>query len=75
MNNRNFKFDEDQFSKTAQSISKIYQDFLLLMKILPTKPRIKKMIFNYYDLYYTVIRNRDDKGIEIKKMNIKKMII
>ena len=47
------------------------------MKILQTKPQVKNMIINYYDLYYTVIKNRDanevvnDKfeNIEIECMN------
>ena len=67
MNKRIFKFEEDKFSKTAQSISKVYHELLLLMKFLQTKPRIKKMIFTYYVLYYTVIRNTDDKGSVKKK--------
>ena len=33
------------------------------MKFLQTKPQIKNMNFNYYDLYYTVIENRDEKEI------------
>ena len=31
------------------------------MKILQTKPQVKNMNINYYDLYYTVIQNRDKK--------------
>ena len=30
------------------------------MKILQTKPQIKNMNSNYYDLYYTVIKTRDE---------------
>ena len=30
------------------------------MKFLQTKPQIKNMNIIYYDLYYTVIKNRDD---------------
>ena len=33
------------------------------MKILPIKPQVKDMNFKYYALYYTVIKNRDDKEI------------
>ena len=31
------------------------------MKSLQTKPQIKNMNINYYDIYYTVIKNRDEK--------------
>ena len=51
----NIKFDEDPFSKNAQGISKIYREVLLLTKYLQTKPQVKNMDINYYDLYYTVI--------------------
>ena len=30
------------------------------MKFLPTKPQIKNMNINYYDLYYTVKKVRDE---------------
>ena len=30
------------------------------MKFLQTKPQVKIMILNYYDFYYTVIKNRDE---------------
>ena len=33
------------------------------MKFLQTKPSVKNMNINYYDLFYTVIKNRDDKEI------------
>ena len=33
------------------------------MKFLQTKPQIKNMNTNYYDLYYTVIKNRNEKQI------------
>ena len=33
------------------------------MKFLQTKPQVKNMNINYYDLYYTVVKNRDDKEI------------
>ena len=61
MKNRNFQTqDQDPFSRNAQGISKIYHEVLLLMKFLQTKPQIKNMIINYYDLYYTVIKTRDE---------------
>ena len=31
------------------------------MKFSQTKPQVKNMSFYYYDLYYTVMRNRSDK--------------
>ena len=33
------------------------------MKFPQTKPQVKNMNNNYYDLYYTVIKNRDEKEI------------
>ena len=30
------------------------------MKFLQTKPQVKNMNINYYDLYYTVIKTRDE---------------
>ena len=65
MNNKNFRFEEDLFSKNAQGIAKIYREVLMLMKFLQTKPQIKTMNNNYYDLYYTVIKNRKEKEIII----------
>ena len=50
--------DEDPFAKNAQSISKIYHEVLLLRKFLQTKLQVKNMNNNYFDLYYTVIKNR-----------------
>ena len=34
------------------------------MKFLQTKPQVKNNNFNYYDLYYTVIKNRKEKDNE-----------
>ena len=36
---------------------------ILLTKYLQTKPQVKNMNNNYYDLYYTGIKNRDEKEI------------
>ena len=33
------------------------------MNFLQTKPQVKTMNNNYYDLYYTVVKNRDEKEI------------
>ena len=61
MKNKNFQTNnQDPFSKNAQGIGKIYHEVLLLMKFLQTKPQVKNMNINYYDLYYTVIKTRDE---------------
>ena len=61
MKNKNFQpHHEDLFSKNAQSISKIYHEVLLLLKLLMTKPQVKNMNINYYDFYYTVNKTRDE---------------
>ena len=61
MKKKNFQtHHEDPFSKNAQGISKIYHEVLLLMKFLQTKPEAKYMNINYYDLYHTVIKTRDE---------------
>ena len=63
--NKNFQTQEDTFSKNAQGISKIYREVLLLMKFLQSKPQVKNMNINCFDLYYTVIKVRDEnKNIE-----------
>ena len=61
MKTKNFQTQQDPFSKNAQSISKVYHDVLLIIKFLQTKPQVKNMIINYYDLYYTVIKTREEK--------------
>ena len=50
MKNENFQTQEDPFSRNAQGISKIYNEVLVLMKFLQTKPQVKNINFNYYDL-------------------------
>ena len=61
MKNKNFQTQhKDPFSKNVQGINKIYHEVLLLMKLLQTKPQVKYMNINYYDLYYTVIKVRDE---------------
>ena len=66
MKNKNFQTNKQYpFSRNTQGISKNYHEVLLLMKYLQTKPKIKKINFKYYDLYYTVIKVRDEnKDIE-----------
>ena len=61
MKNKNFQTHlEDLFSGNAQGISKIYHEVLLLMRFLQTKPKVKNMNITYYDLYYTLIKTRDE---------------
>ena len=59
----NIRFDEDPFGKNAQGFGKTYHEVLKLMEFLQTKPQVKNMNIKYYDLYYTVIKNRDEKEI------------
>ena len=68
--NGNFQFEEDLFSKDTPGISKIYHEVIFLMKFLQTKIRVKNMNINYYDLYYTVFKNRDDKEIRVANEKI-----
>ena len=57
----NIRFDENPFAKNAQGVSKIYQEVFLLMKFLQTKTQVKNMKISFYDLFYTVNKNRDEK--------------
>ena len=59
----NFQTQEDPFAKNAQGISKNYHEVLFLMKFLQTKPQFRNMNNNYFDLYYTVIRARDENEV------------
>ena len=59
----NIKFEQDLFAQKARGISKIYYEVLLLMKFLQTKPEVKNMNMIYYDLYYTLIKTRDDNEV------------
>ena len=67
MKNRNFQTRQYPFSKNAQGISKIYHEVLLLMNFLQTKPQVKNMNIKYYDLSYTVNKNRKEKNNEEQK--------
>ena len=53
--------DEDPFFKKAQGTSKIYHEVLLLTKSSQTKPQVKNKNIKYYDLYFLVNKNRDEK--------------
>ena len=59
--NMDIRMDEYPFAKNAQSNSKIYEEVLFLRNFLETRPQVKDMNNNYSDLYYTVIKNRDEK--------------
>ena len=61
----NIRMDEDPFSKNAQGIVKNYHKVLLLKKILQIKPQVKNLNITYYDLYYTVSKNGDEKQVVI----------
>ena len=51
MKHKKFQTQEQPFSKNTQGISKVYHEVLLLMKFPQTKPQVKNMNINYYDLY------------------------
>ena len=63
MKHKNFEFEQDSFARNAQGISKIYHEVLLLIKFLQTKPQVKNLNIKSYDLYYTVIKNRDENKV------------
>ena len=69
---RNFKFEAEPFSENAQGFSKVYHEVLQLINFLQTKPQVENMNINSYDLYYTVIKNRDDKEIVNIKYEVNK---
>ena len=60
-----FQFEEDPFSKNVQGIGKSYHEVLLLMKFSQIKPPIKNKNMNnkFYDLYYTVFENGNEKEL------------
>ena len=61
MKRKNFQtYQQDPFAKIAQGFSKIYHEIILLMIFLQTKPQIKNMNISFYELYYTVIKTRDE---------------
>ena len=60
MKNKNFQTQQDTSAKNAQGLSKIYHELLFLIRFLQTKPQVKNKSYNYYDLYYTLIKVRDE---------------
>ena len=57
---KNFQTQQDSFSENSEGIKKINLEVILLLKFLQTKPQVKNKNINYYDLYYTVIKTRDE---------------
>ena len=68
------QFEEDPSSKNVQGIGKIYHEVSFLMTFLQTKRQVKKINIRFYDLFYTVTKNRDDKEFVNNKYEGKKMI-
>ena len=60
-----FQFEGDPLSENPESEINNYDRILFLIKNLQTKPQLKIMNSNYYDLYYTVIKNRDEKEVVV----------
>ena len=58
--NNTFQFEEDQFSRNVEGLSKIYHELLLLNRFLQTKPQVMSMNFFYFDFYYTLNENRNE---------------
>ena len=71
-----FQFKEGSFSKNAEDIIKIYHEVLLLRQFLQTKPLVTNLNKVFYELYYTVFKNRNDKQVitENEYENDKKFI-
>ena len=60
MKQKNFQTRQDHFPKNTKGVSKIYPQVFLLMKFLQTKPEVKIIKINYFDLYCTIIKVRDE---------------
>ena len=61
--NENFQFEEDPFPKNVQGIGIIHHEVLLLMNSSQTNPSVKSMKIKYFDLYYTVIKKRNENEV------------
>ena len=57
--NGSSQFDENPSKTIAEGFEKNFNGLSLLIKFLQTKPQVEGMKINYYDLYYTVNKNRD----------------
>ena len=58
-----FQFEEDPFSKNAESLREYYQGVSILMNFLQTKPGVTRLNFTYFGFYYTVIKYGNEKII------------
>ena len=65
---KKFQFEQYLFAKNAQSNSKIYHQVILLLKFSQTKTQVKYTNNKYYDLNYTMIKNRDENEIVTDKL-------
>ena len=61
--NKKIRVEEDLFARNAQGINKTYHEVLLLKIVLQSKPQVRNMNVKKYDLYYTVIKNRNEEEI------------
>ena len=59
-----FQFQDGPFSKNVQSIGENFSEVTIQLKILTEKLHVKKRNIKYYDLYYTVIKNKLEKQLE-----------
>ena len=57
-----FQFEVDPFADKAEGIRKNYHEVFLLKKFLQI-PHNQCLNINYYDLYFTVIKDRDEEEI------------
>ena len=54
-----FQFEEDLFANNVQGIRKLFHEVKKNLNSLETKPQLKNMITNYYDLFLTVKKKLD----------------
>ena len=64
MISKNFRFKEGPFTKNVRDKNEIYHGGIILMKFSQTKLQVKNMTIRYYDLSFTVNKNRDEKNCE-----------
>ena len=67
--NVTFQFTEDPSKRNAQVTGIIYREVLLLMKFSKNKFQVKKINIYYYDLYYTVTKNRNEEELTENKID------
>ena len=54
-------FEKDAFADQIEKTNEIYHEELGLRNFLQTKAQVRSLNTKYYDLYYTVIKNRKEK--------------